>query len=364
MTRGYPDIDIRRKGYGRFRKSAGSAKREVVERRKGYIRTLLQNGQLGVLRALANDELTWPQIEEAAKLKRLNDEALLADIKVRAKLFPAIDGMLDRLGKRPETRAWYERTLGQLRTVGFTDTDRVQDLNCDDWPERLAKWDVSPARKNGLRRAVSRFLSRYLGDKFHPFRRSVLHEDKWPILKQRKKLRGMSVEVFWSLMARVPYPECVHAYITLAVSGMRVGELLNDKAIQLDHQNYIIYPEGKTGPGAYAVDPRFWGFVQASVPCRVMRPSRKTVMIHNDPRYRRLYRVLKDAAEAFDVDVTLHDFRRLYAREGEKALGLVATQTALGHTTAAMTAQYAAANTRASVAEAVGTALVLARPRE
>lgn len=357
VRRSHPDIDVRLKGIGRYRLSAGSGKREIITRRKGYAKQLAQNGQLGTLRALKAGELTWPQIEEAAKLGRLNDAALLADIKLRVPLHEAIEQTLPRLGDRAETAAWYKRVLAQLKPLGFKDTAKVSDLACD-WPKLLRTWDVSAARKNGLRRAVSRFLTRYLGDKYHPFRREVLHEDRWPILKQRKRLRGMTVEVFWSLMQKVP-EECRAVYITLAASGMRIGELLNDAAVELDHANHIIYPEGKTGPGAYAVAPACWLYVLEAIPCRVVPPPRKPVMIHRDGRYRRLRRELSKAS---DGAVTLHDFRRLYARVGESALGLVATQTALGHTSAGMTADYARHNSRAKVADAVGMALLVGKP--
>lgn len=354
------EIDIRLKGFGRFRQTSGTTKLAVRNRRIALVKQLAENGQLETLGALKAGSIQWPEIEAAQKQQRLNDSSLLSDIKVNALLFPAIKAT--KFGTKAETKAWYTRTLAQLKVLGFSGTAKVKDLKRDDWVDALTAWAVTPARKNGLRRAVSRFLSRYLGDKYHPFRRGVLHEDVWPIMKERKRLRGVSLADFWRLMALVP-ERLIPAYVTLAVSGMRVGELLNDDALELDASEHLIYPEGKTGPGCYAVAPEMWEHVTAAVPCRVARVIGKPVMIHRDPRYRKLADELRAAGQGIGIKVTMHDLRRLYARTGEARMGLVATQTALGHASPGMTAEYARYDTKREVAAVVASELLAAQPK-
>ena len=356
-TRGMLEIDVRLLGFGRFRISAATYRVRVAKRREALARQLAENGQLGTLRALKDGDLAWPLIEQAQKQQRLNDPSLLADLRVRALLWPAIAATLPRLGRTPASRLWYKSALAHLRTLGFSDAAIIRDLARDDWPELLERWTVSPATKNGLRRAVSRFLTRYLGKKTHAFRLTVIDEESWPVQKVPEKLRGVRVEQFWKLMARVD-EHLVPSYVTLAASGMRVGEYLNDAALELDPDEHVIYVAGKTGPKPHAVAADLWAYVEAACPCRVARITTPPTRIQNDARYKKLYRQLAGAGKALGIRVTIHDLRKLYARLGVQHVGETATQTALGHETAEMTRHYARWDSRRQVARAVGRALM------
>lgn len=264
------------------------------------------------------------------------------------------------MGSAQGTRTRYDLALRQLTTLGvLTAEARVRDLLRDDWSDRMKNWDVAPATKNGVRRAVSRFLSRYLGDKHHDFRRHVLHEDRWPKVDEPRRIRGFAVEQFWPLMKEVPQ-HLVPSYVLLAATGMRIGEFLNDDAIAVDEINHTITVTGKTGQHVYAIARPAWPYVRAAVPCRVARRRGTTppASIQEDPRYKKLYRRLRDAGDAIGVRVTIHDLRRLFARLGVASDGETATQTAMGHKTLSMTREYARWNTQhqvaASVAEALG----------
>jgi hypothetical protein len=291
--RGNLEIDIRLPGFGRFRKSAGTARATVAKRRIALLRRLAENGQLETLRLILDGSLSWPHVEQAAKKGRLENATLLSDLLVDGNLQHAIDVTLPSMGKAG-TRARYGLALRQLEQLGVLTSDaRVRDLLRDDWSERFQAWDVAPATKNGVRRAVSRFLTRYLGDKHHEFRRRVLHEDRWPKVDEPRRIRGFALEQFWPLMGHVP-AHLVPSYVLLAATGMRVGEYLNDDAISLDEINRTITVVGKTGPQVYAIARPVWPYVRAAVPCRVARRRSATApaTLQEDPRYKK--RVIRE----------------------------------------------------------------------
>jgi integrase len=358
--RGQLEIDVRLTGFGRFRCSAQTPRATVLHRRVLLARLLAEQGQFEVLRALKARRLAWSQVEEAQKKQRLADAALMTDLLVKRPLWPAIEATLPKMGRSERTQESYRVALNRLRVVAqLGDEATVADLMRDDWAELLEAWTgKSAATKNSIRRGVSRFLTRYLGDKLHPFRRAVLAEDRWPWLKVRKRIRGIPADQFWPLMAKVP-KRLVPCFVTLAASGMRVGEYLNDAQLELDDVNHMIYPEGKTGPKEYAVDPSLWHYVRQAVPCRICRMTAVPKRLEYDPRYKKLYRALRDAGETLGLAVTIHDLRRFYVRTGVEAVGQSKTQDAVGHATAAMTQDYARWHTKHEVAQAVAQALVM-----
>src|SRR5262245_3764004 len=120
--RGKLQIDVRLSGFGRFRVSSGTDRATVLRRRVELARRLNENGQLDTLRAIVDGSLSWPQIEEAAKKNRLENAALLSDLRIESNLWTAIEETLPKLGKRSATtRRWYKSQLEQLRTLGFGD---------------------------------------------------------------------------------------------------------------------------------------------------------------------------------------------------------------------------------------------------
>lgn len=355
---GNAQIDLRLKGFGRFRCSAQTKRSTTLRRRKALARLLAELGQFEVLRAILDGELTWAHVEQAQRQQRLGDASLLADLKLRRQLRQAIEETLPLMGPTTLTRERYRVALSGLTKMGLdAEVLTVRDLLRGDVVARLAAWAASPATKNGVRTAVSRFLTRYLGDKHHPFRRAVLHEDRWPRLKVPRRVRGVDAGQFWSLMTRVP-ERLVPSFVVLAASGMRIGEYLHP-SIRLDEAHHTIETTGKTGPKTYAIDAAVWPYVTAAVPCRAARMTKTPSRLQNDPRYKALYRALRQAGAALGVSVTLHDLRRLYVRLGVEAMGAVATQHAVGHETPAMTAEYARWRNAADVAAAVAAGLSL-----
>lgn len=378
--RGNSEIDLILEGFGRFRMTAGTKKAKLKKARESLARRLDELGQLEVLRALKDGELSWPVVMQAQRQKRLESDSLAADLRLKLTLRKAILATLPQMGKAAVTQERYAVGLDALAALGFDlETDPVSKLLAgkDDpsWAERLDAWTIvtgegetrkerapSPATKNAVRGAVSRFLTRYLGDKNHPFRRAVLHEDSWKRLPVPKRVKGVAEVGFWQLMAEVP-ERAIPSYIVLASSGMRVGEYLHAD-ISIDETHHTINTFGKTGPKTYGVDPHAWAYVKQAVPCRVSMMRNRVrkdpvTRLQNDPRYNRLYRWLKTAGEKLGIAVTVHDLRRLYARLGTEEVGQVATQHAIGHETPGMTADYARWHTQQQVSTAVAKRLGL-----
>lgn len=363
--RGNLEIDIWLKGFGRFRCSAQTMRVGTKTRRVAIAKLLAEIGQFDVLHALKlgprKGGLAWSTVELAQRQQRLRDDSLGQDLKLAKRLTDAIDATLPRMGKEATTHARYQLGLEHaIALAGLTDAATVKDLKRD-WREDLAGWDAPTETKNGARRAVSRFLSRYLGDKHHPFRREVLHEDRWPAYPSpRPRVKGFAVEHFWPLMQHVG-ELLVPSYVLLAATGMRVGEYLNDDAFTLDEINRQLIVNGKTGEQVYGFAPGVWRYIKAAVPCRVARRAsdKPVTKIQEDPRYKKLYNRLHVAGETIGVKATVHDLRRLFARVGVAEVGESQTQSAIGHKTPAMTRDYARWHTQQEVAEAVASALGL-----
>lgn len=358
-TRGNARIDVQVPGLGRFRLSLGSTRPATIARRKAIVQLLAREfGQTEVLRGLKAGEITWAQLEQAQRAQKLGDGSLGAQIKLRTNLRAAIEQTLPRMGRAEATRERYRVGLSHLVTLGvLRDGTIVQDLLRDDWAGLLDRWEASPATKNAVRASVSRFLTKFLGDKFDPFRRAVLHEDRWPRLKVPPTVRGITPSQFQSLLARVP-EHLVPSYVILAATGMRVGEYLS-QGIQADEQTHTLHTTGKTGPKVYALAPELWPLVRVAVPCRASRMTKVPARLQDDPRWKKLYKHLRAAGAADGIRVTVHDLRRLYVKCGVDALGEVATQHAVGHETPAMTREYARSRSAALVASAVADSLGL-----
>jgi integrase len=357
--RGNSMIDLRLPGIGRFRMSSGTRKKTVFDRRVALVRTLAEiDAGPELLAGLKAGTTTWVVLERAQRRQKLRDPGLAASLELGRNLKEAIEATLPRMGKSVATRERYRVALvSQLTAVGvLTETAAVRDLKRDDWGDLLDAWHVSNATKNGLRRAVSRFLSRYLGGKYHPFRHEVLHEDRWSILKVAPRIRGIEPSAFPRFIAHVPAKER-EPVMLLAATGMRVGEYLNDRDIRLDEHGPGIIVAGKTGPKMYALDASLVPMAKRVIPCRVARMQGRAARIQNDARYKRLYRAVRQAGDAMGANVTIHDLRRLFVKIGVKAHGEVMTQYAVGHESPEMTREYARWHAAQEVATTVAKTL-------
>jgi integrase len=365
--RGNLEIDITLpEPIGRYRLSSGTKKATVRERRVGIIRQLWEDGQLAELRALKAGDLSWAELEQARKQKRLGSGTLLADTRLRRALWTSIDEMMPRMGRSDLTRARYQasiETLKRLAPPPLGAHATVGDLLRVDWSAFAAAWPTSPANWNRMRTAVSRFLTRLLNDKWHPFRRALIHEDVFAPLREDSESFELSAKDFWRLYGAVSEP-VRPALLLLAVTGMRVGEYLNDEALEVREEGAVLRVKGKTGVHEYAVPEDYRAEVLSAVPCRLARLSKQPKRIEYDARYKRIYREVRAAADRLKIRTTVHALRHLYAQLGTDALGESRVQDALGHEDSRVTRGYTKRRARGEVARAVAKGLKAAkRPR-
>ena len=181
-----------------------------------------------------------------------------------------------------------------------------------------------------MRSAVSRFLTVTLdNDKYHPFRRDVIKA--FPKAAESPgRVPDLSPEVFWEIVDEAP--EYLRAsYVTLAATGMRVGEYL---ALEEHHllpvTKSIRVPGGKTAGSSdtIAVGDEAWQWARRAVPSPI--------------GYKSLYRHWKEACEAAGVhDVWLHDLRHFYGQQlTNKGRPEASVQSGLRHADPNMTRRY------------------------
>jgi integrase len=162
----------------------------------------------------------------------------------------------------------YQTSFKALRRADVLgESAKVRDLKRVDWAELRELWMNSAADWNHLRRAVSRFLSMILKDKYHPFRRSVMNE--FPKAEEPPgRVPDLSPELFWKIVESTP--EHVRAtLVTLVATGMRVGEYLACESSDLrPHTHTLRIPGTKTDSSEdfARIDPALWPYISAAIP--------------------------------------------------------------------------------------------------
>ncbi len=86
-TRGNYELDLRLKGFGRFRASSGTTKKDVFRRREALAKLLaeLDHGP-ALLRALKAGTLAWATVERMQRRQALNSPALAASLTLDRRL--------------------------------------------------------------------------------------------------------------------------------------------------------------------------------------------------------------------------------------------------------------------------------------
>jgi integrase len=344
--------DFTRIGVGRITLSSRTNDPKEFQRRDQLLTKLADNGQIDVLLAFKRRDLTIEQILNADREKGLKGADLLGQMALRKPLWTAVEETLPLMGASASTRKRYEVSLKALRHKAalLTDSPSVADLERLSWQELRKEWGRSPADWNHLRRAVSAFLTAFLRDKFHPFRRAVV--TRIPTAIESARVPDVTPEVFLAILKHVPKRyQCI--FITLVVTGMRVGEYLRCTAFNLKPATLTVsVPGTKTSVSAedVAVHRKYWRSVAAAVPAPI--------------GYKALRRHWKAACEAAGVDVHIHDLRHCFGQWAVNAgVAESKVQSALRHKTASMTRRYTRTKEKGDAANAVGEALLLAQPK-
>jgi len=359
-------IDRNIPGFGRFCKRTGAKTMAEHRARAALLERLIEADQLDVIGLLASDEITWTELRQADRKKRLHSDALAADVALSRRLWDqeenpgALTTTLPRMGKTASTRDRYEVAFRQIRVhaADFLPANAVvKDLKTVKWLDVWAAMsELSPASRNGIRAAVSAFLTVFLGDKFHPFRRDVM---KAMGSKEDENVapREVTLEEFWTLVGAMDDAVKPTA-ITLAATGMRIGEYLACGDTSIRRLPTIWIPSGKTGGAETQVAEHLIPFVRQAIPCSLAPAPAVPRGVQYDARYKRIHRAFAAASDATGIPFSPHYLRHLYAQLGTAELPDVLVQQGLRHKTPSMTRLYSKRRTTRQVAEVVGEALV------
>lgn len=323
-------LDRRFPGVGRLAVASGATTATEFRKRDALLTRLYDQGRLDLLQAIRSGKLSVTEVYAADRMAQLDsltgDRALLS-----ANLWQAVKNWAPTSAPAKQTRRRYATSFVTFERSGVLKTTAtVGDLSSVDWRALGATWKGGPSDWNHLRRAVSRFLSLYLGDVHHPLRRAVVKAI--PTRKEYSRVPDLPISLFYSIIEAAP--EWVRpAYLTMAALGLRVGEYLKlTKDHLLPHTLSVRIPGTKTAESAAVVrvDERLWPWVVAGVPSPLA--------------YKWLREYFKRAVKAVGapLDLRLHDLRHCYAQWLVDAGASEArVQVGMRHATAAMTRRYA-----------------------
>lgn len=353
-------IDRMVAGIGRVALRTGA--RTVAEHRArvALFDRLVEAGQVDTIRLLVDGEISWGELRQAQRKNRLHSDTLAADVALARSLWVAVAATLKRMGKTESSRTRYELAFDQLKrlAVDFLPGNAlVKDLKGLPWPDVfLAMHELSPASRNRVRSAVSAFLTVFLGDKFHPFRRTVM-KAMGGMESENAPPKEITVAEFWANLAKTD--EAVQpAILTLAGTGLRIGEFLLCDEFSAKRLPVIWIPGGKTGADETVIADALMPYARQAIPCNLA--PRPTVHrgVQYDARYKRIWKAMRAASKATGVDWSPHYLRHLYAKLATDKLPQVLAQQGLRHATGAMTAHYAKRKNTAQVATVVSDALM------
>ncbi len=190
-----------------------------------------------------------------------------------------------------------------------------------------------------------------LGDKWHPFRRLVLRD--FPRAREPKaRVPDLSPAVFWKIVNAAP-AHLRPAYVTLAATGLRVGEYLRLTPGDLRPANYGLRVRGTKTAGSDDVVvalAKLGGRVKDAVPAPL--------------RYAWLRKHWNRACAALHVTgVTLHSLRHCCGQWAVNAgVPEAQVQAALRHETPGTTRIYTLQKARGEVARALASVLLPRSP--
>jgi integrase len=348
-------IDLRLKGVGRLRVSAGTNQRREYERRKQVLRDLHGDGRLDVLCALRDGKISM--VEVLASSRETGVRSLDA-IVLHRPLWPAVDDAMKDMDIAAETRLRYTGSLKKLRECGVIAAKaKVRDLESVRWPDVRPHF-AGPSDWNNLRRTLSVVLSAILGDKMHPYRRQVVTQLAWE--QEREVTPDIDVPTFWSVVERLPV-WARDPVTLLALTGVRVGEYIyaDERDLRAVTLEWVVRGKGRR-TRTVSVAAEAWPLLCAAVPARYAPPPLPGQRNSATRRYQLLQGAWATATKAAGVSCTLHGLRHLNAQLASdlgKSDGAIADGH--GHADAKTTRRYTKRTSRRDVAE--GTAAVILR---
>ena len=341
--------DLTRMGVGVLQVTSPATSRRAIERHHAIVDRLIEDSQVEVLRAVKERRVSLDQLADLERRGMLTGAQVLASVQLQRPLFEALDGALEAMGRNPVNRRRYQVSRVALERKGaphITARTLVADLADVDWLALRESWGGSIADWMHLRRALSRMLTVLLGDKYHPFRRQVVQRIPW--YKQPERTPDLSPARFWSIMEHTR-DDARAAFVTLAATGMRVGEYLRCTKDNLLPSVLAVKVPGTKTEGSAAtisVDERLWPWVQAGIPAPLA--------------YKRLRELWQEACAAAGVSgLVLHDLRHAHAQWAtDEGVALSRVAGSLRHASTAVTERYARSADTRQVSSAVANVLL------
>lgn len=408
MTTRYPRIRRQVPGIGFVQLATGARSKRDYERRVVLFDELVEDSQLGVIRALLAGEITWEELIDAKRRDELRGGAIIGNIALARPLWTAIAETLPKMGRTPATRARYRVSFNALERQRFVAWPRelaalrVRDLRDVEWSTLCDAW-VKPAAEGGggksaaywnhVARAVLAFLSKYLKSELHPFRLEV--REQLRKLAEEERVPDLTPILFRRILDATPAP-VQPMFITLMLTGMRVrSEYLRCREEhKLPGICAVRVPGTKTdkSKSVIAIDAEDWPWIDAAIPApigyqQLRRHWQRACVTVGAGRYletgktRRIrvklergqqyvhrghgdVRTVMHAVEHRDVPelryvgLRLHDLRHALGQWSHDAgQPLSRIKEALRHTTLAMTERYARTSATRQVSSAAGRAL-------
>lgn len=345
-------IDRRFKHIGRIRRSLGTSSIREFNQRVALIEKLWKDEKYELLRAFQKGAnrggIEIEQLIEADRAGQLG--STLSSLTLRMNLWTAIDDTLPKMGTAASTRDRYHRAFKALqRKAGAYLSVRatVADLSFVPWKQLKAEWGASNTDWMQMRRALSRFLTVYLDDLYHPARRDVMK--RLPSAVEQPRKPDVSLPSFRKIVGKAK-PQVQPFYWALVLTGMRVGELLSLTVFNLHQDTHTIeIGEGKT-PGSselVRVDQRLWGFVKAAVPSR-----------YRLEYYEKCWREAVRAA-GISKQITLHDLRHCHGQWAiDAGVEESKVQSSYRHESGAMTRRYVSRASTREVSKALADVIL------
>lgn len=344
----YPRIrrDLSRLGLKPLQITSKAKTRRAYTAQVAIVDALIEDSQKLVLEKLQKRELTLDQLVEAKRRNELQGSSIITSLALAENLWEAMDKQLPKMGKSPETRKRYKVTRNALELKsGIPKGAKVNDLLLVEWEKIHRDWGQSASDWMHVRRFVSAFLSKQLGDVYHAYRRSVVQ--KIPTQQEVERVPDLTPEVFWQIIEKCP-EHARPAYVTLVLTGMRRGEFLRCTRDNLKPAILgVSIPGSKTRKSSETVyvEESMWPWVEAGIPSPL--------------RYKRLRETWRDACAKIGVeDIHLHDLRHCLAQWAtNEGVPQVKIQDAMRHSSPAMTNKYSRQKAKGEVAQAMSNAM-------
>jgi integrase len=341
--------DLRRLGLGILQITSPATDQRKIAKHHAVVDSLIEDSQIAVLQALMEHRVTLDQLVEAQRQNELSGASVLISIAKREPLWEAMKKAIPQMGKGSETRKRYDQTRRSLEKKAasiLTSRATVGDLAGVDWNRLRLEWGNSASDWMHLRRFVSAFLTKHLGDVYHPFRRQVMKGI--PTAKEAERVPDLTPEMFWHIVAKAR--EHVRpAYVTLVLTGMRDrSEYLKCTKANLKPAIRAVQVPGTKTEGSVDtvyIEESMWPWIEAGIPSPLA--------------YKRLRELWIEACDAAGVKgIRLHDLRHCHGQWAtNEGVAESKVQSSLRHTSISTTRRYTKQKARGEVANAMSRAL-------